>query len=110
MKEVISLRNVISKEDFIEIIENLKRIDDYQEGLNDFFSKNGAEGYIYQPDNKVSVMMLLKVMFDDEDDLVAWFCCKTEYGKSGAKDYIKDENGKSIDLSTPALLYDYLVG
>lgn len=103
------LRNVVSKEDFIEIIEDLKRIDDYQEGLNEYLSRNGAEGYIYQPDNKVSVMKLLKAMFEDEDDLVAWFCCKTDYGKSGAKDYIKDESGKSIDLSSPALLYDYLV-
>lgn len=101
---------VITKEDFIEVIGDLKRIDDYQEGLNDYFAKNGAEGYIYQPDCKTATLKVLKAMFQDEDNLIAWFCCKTGYGKTGADNYVKDDNGVYVDLSTPALLYDYLVG
>lgn len=102
--------NVVSKEDFIEIIDNLKQIDEYQDGLNDFFEKHGAEGYIHQPDNKVSVLKILKTMFDDTDDIIAWFCCKTGYGKHGADSYARDDNGQYIDLSTSELLYQYLVG
>ena len=101
--------NIIEKDDFVEIINHLKEIDDYQEGLNNYLSKNGAEGYIYQPDNKVSVLILLKVMFDDEDDVISWFCCQSEYGKRGSDEYLTDDSGSPVDLSTPELLYDYLV-
>lgn len=100
---------LLTKDEFVEVIDILKGVDKYHEDLNSFFVKHGAEGCIYQPDNKVAVLMVLKKMFSDTDNLLSWFCCESGYGKTGGDEYLTGDDGQPIDLSTPELLYDYLV-
>ena len=60
-------KEIITKEYFNEIMENVKNTYKYQEGLNDYFSKNGADGYIYQPDCIDTTIKLLHNIFGEKD-------------------------------------------
>ena len=57
-------KDIITKEYFNEIMESVKNTYKYQEGLNDYFSKNGVDGYIYQPDCVDTTMKLLQPMLE----------------------------------------------
>ena len=103
------MKNVVSKEVFCEIIENLKTVDEYHKGLNSYFEKSGVQGFLYSPDSTASVIQLLKAMFKDDDDIIGTYCFEMEYGKDYKPSYLKDEGGNEIDFSTPEKLYDYLV-
>lgn len=99
----------VSKEVFCEIIDNMKKVDDYHKGLNKFFEKSGVQGFLYSPDNTQETMASLKAMFDDDENIIATFCCEMDYGKSYKAGYLKDEDGSEIDFSTAEKLYEYLV-
>ena len=104
------MKNVVTKEIFCEIIENLQTVDDYHKGLNGFFEKSGVQGFLYSPDATASVTQLLKAMFKDEDNIIGTYCFEMDYGNNYKVGYLKDEGGNEIDFSTPEKLYDYLVG
>ena len=69
-------KEIITKEYFNEIMENVKNTCKYQEGLNDYFSKNGVDGYIYQPDCVDTTMKLLHNIFGEKDidEWISYFC------------------------------------
>lgn len=98
---------IISKEYFNEIMENVKNTYKYQEGLNDYFSKNGADGYIYQPDCIDTTMKLLHNIFGEKDinEWISYFCFELDFGRKYKEGLVKDEFGKNIPLATFDDLY-----
>lgn len=104
---------LISKNDFIEIINRLQNYTKLQDQINNLF-----DGYI---DNKEQdfcnagsvcighesvVVKLLENMF--ETDLISWWIYEMNYGKNFKEGYLK-ENENNIDVSTVDKLYDVLI-
>lgn len=100
-------KEVITKEYFNEIMENIKNTYKYQEGLNDYFSKNGADGYIYQPDCVDTTMKLLHNIFGEKDidEWISYFCFELDFGRKYKDGLVKDEFGNNIPLATFDDLY-----
>lgn len=100
-------KEIITKELFIETMENIKRTYEYQVGLNDYFSKNGADGYIYQPDCIDTTLKILHKIFEenDVDEWISYFCFELDFGRKYKEGLIKDEFGKNVTLATSEDLY-----
>lgn len=100
----------ISKEDFVNAINKIKQVNAYHEGLNNYFRKNGVDGYIFQPDCTDTALRLLHIMFGnaDKDGWIEYFCIELEFGKKWAKGTVTEKDGMDIKLETAEDLYDYL--
>lgn len=105
-----NIKDIITKEVFNEIIEDIRIANDYQENLNKFFSKNGADGYIFQPDCTCSVLKLLHLIFGekDADEWIEHFCLELNFGRKYKEGDVLDKDGKNIPLTTTDDLYRLL--
>ena len=106
---------IVSKEEFVDIIKRLKQVNDFVNETNkkardlddaiesDFFNASSLS-----ISHETIVVRLLKMMFNDHDDLISWWIYEKDYGR---KEEIKCWDGCSneVDLSTPENLYDYLI-
>lgn len=111
-KEIEKLRKeFITREFFTEIIEEIQKVYDYQEGLNKYFEKHDVDGYIYQPDCMYATIKLLHYIFEekDTDEWISYFCFELNFGKKYKEGSVLDENGKSIPLETIDDLYNLLI-
>ena len=106
---------MISKKEFIEIINKLKEVDAFVEQTNnnakklhdaivsDFFN---ASSLMISHEN--IVVKLLENMFDDRDSMISWWLYENDYGRKFKMGSFS-VNDVDIDLTTPEKLYDYLV-
>ena len=103
---------MITKKEFVEIIENLKEVNDFVSETNEKARKL-HDSIISDFYNAMSlsisheniVLKLLENMFNDTD-IISWWLYECDFGrKEGTVIY---ENDKEIDLSTAEKLYDYL--
>lgn len=99
---------MLSKEIFVQIIEDVKKKCDYQYELNDFYKSHGADGYIFQPDCSESVLLLLENIFDDKDNWISYFCFELDFGRNWKEGMVTSKHGDDIPLSTPEELYELL--
>lgn len=101
---------IITKENFKKIMEDVKLAHNYQEKLNNFFSKNNVDGYIFQPDCTCAVLQLLHLIFKEKDanEWISYFCFELDFGKKYKEGKVLDKNGKKIPLATIDDLYDLL--
>lgn len=100
---------MLSKEVFINVIEDVKRKCDYQSELNDFFRNHGADGYIFQPDCSETVLLLLENIFsDDVDHMISYYCFELDFGRNWKPGTVTDPDGKDIKMETPEDLYAFL--
>lgn len=106
---------MISKKEFIKIINHLKEVDDFVKETNDKARKlndaiisdffNASSLSISFEDDLVNV---LENMF--ETDLLNWWLYELDYGRKFKIGYLIEEDGKTKpDLSTAEKLYDYLI-
>lgn len=105
---------MLNKEKFVEIIEKLKKTNDFVDEVNDkarklddaiisdFFNASSLS-----ISHESIVVELLENMFDT--DIINWWIYELDYGRKYKEGCIQDCNGKNIDLSTVEKLYDYLV-
>ena len=102
---------MIGKELFVEVIEDAMKSDDYQNWLNQQLISKGAEGCLFQPTCVDSVIKLLHIIFGDADseNVISYFCFELDYGRKWKEGIITEQNGEDINLSSPELLYDYLI-
>lgn len=102
---------IINEHDFVEAIESMQRVDEYQEAKNHLYKKFNADGYLIEPDNNATVLRLLNILFSDctEVDAINVFCLENHYGVGKKNQIYEDSNGQKITLSSPAELYQYLV-
>lgn len=109
---------MISKEQFVTIINKMKTTDDFVNEINDktrqlretlddsfvdFFDGNSL--FVAHSD---IVVQLLENMFND-NDMISWWIFEMNYGRDYKDGYVQDCDGNNIDVSTVEKLYDYLV-
>lgn len=101
----------ISKKDFIEIMEELKISNDYQDGLNKYFRAHRAEGFLHQPDCMCAAIKLLHIILGelDKDEWIDYFCFELDFGRKWKKGAVVIDNKSDICLKTAEDLYNYLI-
>lgn len=106
---------MITKKEFIEIINKLKEVNDFVNETNNK-AKKLNEAIISDFFNASSlsisheniVVKLLENIFDDKD-IISWWLYELDYGREFKKGYLQDESGLDVDVSTAGKLYDYLI-
>ena len=106
---------MITKEQFVEIINRLKEVNDFvyetndrARGLSDAIISDFFNASSLSISHEDIVVKLLENMFDDKD-IIGWWLYELDYGRKFEMGDFKDEDGIEIDVSTPEKLYDYLV-
>lgn len=106
---------MITKQEFIEIIDKLKEVNDFVNETNDKARKlNDAiiSDFFNAASLSIShenlVVRLLENMFNDKD-ILAWWIYDLDYGRKYKDGCITEHNGDIIDISTAEKLYDYLI-
>lgn len=106
---------MISKGQFVKIINRLKDTNDFVEETNDKARKlqDAIESDFYNTmslsiSHESIVVELLENMFNDRD-YISWWLYDLGYGRDYKDGCIQDADGKIIDLSTAEKLYDFLV-
>ena len=105
---------LISKKEFVEIIERLKNTDDTVNKVNKIFNST-IDSQISDFMNASSLMIchediavkLLEKIFDDKE-ILSWWLYECNYGRDFKIGCLED-NGVKVDLTTAEKLYDYLV-
>ena len=103
--------NIISKEDFIKVINDVQKVNDYGNGLNEFFRKNNVEGWLIQPDCTDTVVNLLHYIFGgkDADEWIGYFCFELDFGRKYHSGRITDADGSDIKMASAEDLYEFLI-
>lgn len=106
---------MISKEEFVKIINRLKETNDFVNRINDEARKlqDAIESDFFNSmslsiSHESIVVSLLENMFDT--DLISWWIYELDYGKKFKVGYLIEGDGiTKPDLSTAEKLYDYLI-
>ena len=106
---------MISKQEFIDIIDKLKEVNDFVDEVNNKARKlNDAiiSDFFNTASLSIShenlVVRLLENMFNDKD-IISWWLYELNYGRKYEKGCFQDEKGMDIDVSTADKLYNYLI-
>ena len=108
---------MITKQEFVNIINRLRNYNDLQNKIDELFENNidnqemgfmnaGSICIGHEP----VVVKLLENMFNDRGNWISWWLYEQDYGRSvRIDDVFNEEIGKFVDLTTPEKLYDYLI-
>ena len=106
---------MITKEQFVEIINRLKETDDIKNKVNSIIreSRDSAiadftEAGSLMICHKDIVVKLLENMFNDTDT-ISWWLYDRDYGRKFKIGDIVYDNGYKPNLTTAEKLYDYLI-
>ena len=106
---------ILSKKEFVQIINQLKEVNDFVEETNnkarklndaiisDFFNVGSLS-----ISHEMIVLHLLEKMFNDSD-IISYWLYELDYGKKYKEGDITEKDGTIIDISTPEKLYDFLI-
>ena len=100
--------NILSKDEFITVMNNWKDTTDYQDKLNNLFSEY-CEGWLFQPDCSVGLLYTLEVMFQDQSHWIDYFVHELDFGKKYTEGMVTESDGSPIPLGTIEELYDLLI-
>lgn len=100
---------MLSKDEFVKVMTNIKQIYDKDMEISMFFWNNMA----CNPETPYDDLMreflyLLKRIFNDEDDWIGYYIYELEFGESYQDGMIHDVDGSNIKLKTYEDLYDIL--
>ena len=106
---------MITKKQFINIINHIKEVNDFVNETNDKARKlhdNIVNDFLNASSLSISfendLVKVLENMFDT--DLISWWLYELDYGRSFKIGYLIEADGiTKPDLSTAEKLYDYLV-
>ena len=106
--------NILSKEEFVEVINKIQKIIEFDEKLHDLFYGYGCEAPEF-PDLYDPLLKTLNKMFglEDEEDKyyisdIDYFCIELDFGKKYHPGCVTEGDGTEVDLSTAEKLYDYI--
>lgn len=103
----------MTKGKFVRIINEIKKLHEYQEELYAIHRKYNYDAVIDFPTLEDTVVELLgEVMHcpkDNPETDISYFIYELEFGKDWEPGMIIDQYGNSIDHSTAEKLYDFLV-
>ena len=111
------MKEMIDKEKFCKIIEELRDIEEIQGKIKDIFrnSKNeilrdfGSPYTLVVPTDHIVVELLKDSFGLDNDNTLDWWIWECNYGKEVEEDSVIDDVKGFVDLTTPEKLYDYLI-
>ena len=105
---------MITKQEFVNIINRLRSYNDLQDKIDDLFKENidNKEADFMNAGSicighETIVVKLLENMFNDKDT-ISWWIYECNYGRDFSLGDL-EVNGVEIDLSTAEKLYDYLI-
>lgn len=105
---------MISKQEFVNIINRLRNYNDLQNKIDELFEENIDNREMDFMDagsicigHETIVVRLLENIFNDKNT-ISWWLYECNYGRDFSLGDLED-NGVEIDLSTPEKLYDYLI-
>lgn len=102
----------LNKKEFVQVINRIKKIMDFENEVNDVFDKYWCEAPTFV--DSIDVMVhTLNVMFDQfETDAygsdIDYFIFELKFGENPHGFKMTDKNGNKIDLSSAEKLYDYI--
>ena len=106
---------MISKEQFVKIIDRLRQVNDFVEETNekarqldDAIESDFFNAMSLSISHETIVVQLLENMFNDSD-YISWWLYDLSYGREYKEYCIQDAEGNAIDLSTAEKLYDFLI-
>lgn len=105
---------MITKQEFVKIINRLRAYNDLQDKIQDLF-RNNIDNQEMDFMNAGSicighetiVVKLLENMFNDKNT-ISWWLYECNYGRDFSLGDL-EVDGVEIDLTTPEKLYDYLI-
>lgn len=105
---------MLSKEEFVKIINELQQFDEKQENLCDAMKELSPDFHVYfYPLSQLIglVIDLLSNMFgqDKLDSVIDYYAYELDWGKKGDEMGIYEDNGIEYHLTDAEKLYDYLV-
>lgn len=103
--------NILSKDEFITVMNNWKEAVAYQDKLNQLFSTY-CEGHLSQPDCSVGLLHTLEIMFRDTNPVGGWidyFVHELAFGKKYTEGMVTESDGSPIPLGSIEELYDLLI-
>ena len=101
---------LIERQDFIDAINSMMIIDDYQNDKNKLYKKYQADGFLIEPDNNGTILKLLKLLLpsDIHYKLLEDFCLTNNYGRGKGNNVLTDIDGQRLYISSPGALYDHI--
>lgn len=102
---------ILSKEEFVKILDNLKETEVFYDKINDVLKNYGADGYIFPPTNIDDVIFLLDKIFKQNkyDSWISYFVYELGFGEKYKEGCATEEDGTIIDLGNSEKLYDFLI-
>ena len=102
---------MISKELFVEAIDSIMHLKDYQNDKHKLCKKYGADGYLIEPSNDAILIKVIKNLFKgcDEIDCIDTFCFVNNFGRGKGNQEYMDSDGQRIKITSSSELYDYLL-
>ena len=107
--EINKNKAVLTKDEFVNVVNDYKRIFDFSDDLNDVFDKYGCDGNVFPPLGEDTIIRLLEFIFNDSHGWISYWCWELDFGKSFEDGDIVDEDGNNICLKTPEDLYELLI-
>lgn len=103
----------MTKEKFCEIIDEIKRLHEYESELYAVNRKYNYDADISFPTLEGTVISLLEEIFNCPETEVgtdiSYFVYELDFGKDWEPGMITDKDGNDVDHSTAEKLYDWLI-
>lgn len=102
---------MISKQLFVEAINMIMSIKDYQADKMKLWKKYGADGYLIEPSCEAVMLKIIKESFGrcGELEAIETFCYQNNFGRGKNHDSYMDSYGQRHTITSPDELYDYLL-
>lgn len=100
---------ILKKERFCKTMNQIQKVYDYGDKLNQFFKENHVDGYLHEPNCIEQTLGLLAFIFDDKDQWIDYWVYELDFGRRYKEGTITDSNGENIPLETAEELYELLV-
>lgn len=102
--------DVLSKNEFCQIINNLKRNEEFIDKINNIFNEFKLESSIFSTGlENTSVSLLESIFSDKENQYISYWIWECNFGETFEVGNIVEPDGFKPDISTPEKLYDYLI-
>lgn len=102
---------MISRQLFVEAINGIMTLKDYQSEKMKLWKKYGVDGYLIEPSCEAIMIRLIKDLFGKSEELEAIeaFCYKNNFGRGKNNQEYIDTYGQRHIISSADELYVYLL-
>ena len=107
------MKNILTKEEFVSVMERMKAISDFESELHGlYYHFDGDASAPIHPSLDPELIKVLNRMFYQAEEEwytdIEYFIYELDYGRSWEPGKVI-QDGKDIDISDAGKLYDYLI-